>query len=125
MSVSASAKTPAGTWTGEVSHDGEVDVYTATFEPDGSLSVTTSKSTGTGTWTATGDQSFDFYVREDFNPDFTQISPTGQRASYIKIDFSAEHDGEKFTGAGKAVIHADDDSVIYATEASTEGRRVS
>ncbi|MET7457900.1 dehydrogenase [Streptomyces sp. NPDC005574] len=123
--MSVSAKSPVGQWTGEVAHDGEVDVYTATFEPDGSLSVTTSKSTGTGSWAATGDQSFDFSVREDFNPDFTQISPTGKRAAYIRIEFSAEHDGEKFTGAGKAIIYAADDSLIYATEARTEGRRLS
>ncbi|KAB1141435.1 dehydrogenase [Streptomyces luteolifulvus] len=102
-----------------------MDAYTATFEPDGSLTVTTSKSTGKGTWTATGDTSFDFSVREDFNPDYTQISPTGKRAAYIQIDFSAQHDGEKFTGAGKAVIYAADDSLIYATDAGTEGRRVS
>ncbi|WP_240117040.1 MULTISPECIES: dehydrogenase [unclassified Streptomyces] len=117
--------TPVGRWTGTVTHDGEVDDYTVTFEPDGSLTVVTKKSTGTGSWTVTGDDSLEFSLREDFNVDITQISPNGHHAAYIQIDISAQRDGETIAGEGKAVVHGPDDVVIYATDAQTEARRVS
>ncbi|MEV7996809.1 dehydrogenase [Streptomyces sp. NPDC086077] len=117
--------TPVGRWTGTVTHDGEVDDYTVTFEPDGSLSVTTKKSTGTGSWTVTSDTELEFSLREDFNLDVTQISPNGHHAAYIQIDISARRDGDTLTGEGKAVVHGPDDAVIYGTDATTEARRVS
>lgn len=124
--MSVSAPTPTGQWTGTVTHDGETDDYTVTFHPDGSLDVTTEKSTGAGSWTPTGDETFEFYIREDFNPDHTQISPNGHRAAYIKIDIAARREGgSAFTGTGKAVVHSAEDVVIYATDAATEARRVS
>ncbi|MCH0562250.1 dehydrogenase [Streptomyces sp. MUM 136J] len=102
-----------------------MDDYTVTFEPDGSLTVVTKKSTGTGSWTVTGDDSLEFSLREDFNVDITQISPNGHHAAYIQIDISAQRDGETIAGEGKAVVHGPDDVVIYATDAQTEARRVS
>lgn len=116
--------TPVGRWTGTVSHDGEVDDYTVTFQPDGSLSVTTQKSTGYGSWTVTGDDVLEFSLREDFNVEVTQISPNGHHAAYIQIDIAARSDGETFSGEGKAVVHGPDDVVIYATDARTEARRL-
>ncbi|MHC0432258.1 dehydrogenase [Streptomyces sp. O3] len=117
--------TPVGRWTGTVTHDGEVDDYTVAFEPDGSLSVTTRKSTGAGSWTVLSDTELQFSLREDFNLDVTQISPTGHRAAYIQIDIAARRDGDMLTGEGKAVVYGVDDGVIYATGATTEARRVS
>ncbi|ALC28501.1 MULTISPECIES: hypothetical protein [Streptomyces] len=123
--MSDSPRTPAGQWTGTVTHDGEVDDYTVTFQEDGSLVVVTQKSTGTGSWSVTGDGAFTFFLREEFNTDVTQISPTGFRAAYIKIDIEARLEGDaKFTGRGKAVVHGPDDTVIYATDAETDARRV-
>ena len=92
---------------------------------DGSLSVTTKKSTGTGSWAVAGDTELRFSLREDFNLDFTQISPTGHRAAYIRIDFTARHHGDTITGEGRAVVHGTDDSVIYGTDATTDVRRLS
>lgn len=116
--------TPVGRWTGTVTHDGEVDDYTVTFAPDGSLSVTTEKSTGTGTWSVTGEAELEFSLRENFNVDVAQISPNGHRAAYIQIDFTARPDGDTLTGEGRAVVHGPDDSVIYGTDATTEVRRL-
>ncbi|RBL85002.1 dehydrogenase [Streptomyces cavourensis] len=102
-----------------------MDDYTVTFQEDGSLVVVTQKSTGTGSWSVTGDGAFTFFLREEFNTDVTQISPTGFRAAYIKIDIEARLEGDaKFTGRGKAVVHGTDDTVIYATDAETDARRV-
>ncbi|MET9104499.1 dehydrogenase [Streptomyces antibioticus] len=116
---------PVGRWAGTVTHDGEVDEYTVTFAEDGSLVVVTQKSTGAGSWTRAGDEAFTFFLREDFNTDVTQISPTGFRAAYIKIDIEARLEGDgKFTGTGKAVVHGPDDTVIYATDAETDAHRV-
>ncbi|MEU6942809.1 hypothetical protein ABZ943_40340, partial [Streptomyces rubiginosohelvolus] len=67
--MSESPRTPAGQWTGTVTHDGEVDDYTVTFQEDGSLVVVTQKSTGTGSWSVTGDGAFTFFLREEFNTD--------------------------------------------------------
>ncbi|MEU9773221.1 dehydrogenase [Streptomyces sp. NPDC047968] len=123
--MSVSPSTPAGQWAGTVTHDGEVDDYTVTFQEDGSLVVVTKKSTGAGSWAATGDDTFTFFLREDFNTDVTQISPTGFRAAYIKIDFEARLEGDgTFTGKGKAVVHDTHDKVIYATDARTDAHRV-
>lgn len=116
--------TPVGRWTGTVTHDGEVDEYTVAFAPDGTLAVTTKKSAGTGSWTLTGDTELRFSLREDFNVDYSQISPNGHRAAYIQIDFTARPDGDKLAGEGKAVVHGPDDSVIYGTDATTEVRRL-
>lgn len=44
--MSVSPSTLAGQWAGTVTHDGEVDDYTVTFQEDGSLVVVTQKSTG-------------------------------------------------------------------------------
>ncbi|MET9778908.1 dehydrogenase [Streptomyces sp. NPDC006367] len=120
-----SAWTPVGRWTGTVTHDDEVDEYTVAFAADGSLSVTTRKSTGYGTWTSVGEEALEFSLREDFNLDVTQISPNGHHAAYIQIDITARLFGDTLTGEGKAVVHSPDDAVIYATGARTEARRVS
>ncbi|THA54716.1 dehydrogenase [Streptomyces sp. A1136] len=102
-----------------------MDEYTVVFAEDGSLSVVTQKSTGSGSWSATGDGDFAFTIREDFNVDVTQISPNGHHAAYIQIDITARLDGDTFTGTGKAVVHGPDDAVIYGTDAETTASRVS
>ncbi|MBK3583124.1 dehydrogenase [Streptomyces microflavus] len=123
--MSVSPRTPAGQWAGTVTHDGEVDDYTVTFQDDGSLVVVTQKSTGAGSWSQTDADTFAFFLREDFNTDVTQISPTGFQAAYIKIDIEARLEGDgKFTGKGKAVVHGTDDTVIYSTDAETDAHRV-
>lgn len=123
MSVSAGA--PVGKWEGTVTHDGEVDGYTVIFEDDGSLVVTTHKSGGTGTWTVTGSDTFEFTIRETFNPEVGQISPNGFHAAYLEITFAAQRSGGTFSGVGKAVVHGPDDAVIYSTDASTSAIRLS
>lgn len=120
-----SAGSLVGKWEGKVSHDGEVDDYTVTFDGDGSLSISTQKSGGSGTWSVTGDETFEFTMRETFNPDVGQISPNGHHAAYIQIDISAQRSGDSFSGSGKAVVHGPDGAVIYATDAETTARLVS
>lgn len=123
--MSISAARLSGKWEGTVSHDGEVDDYAVVFEGDGSLSVFTKKSGGSGTWTATDESTLEFSFREVFNQDVGQISPNGHHAAYIQIDITAELTGATFTGAGKAVVHGPDGVVIYATDAQTTARLVS
>ncbi|AEN14102.1 MULTISPECIES: hypothetical protein [unclassified Streptomyces] len=123
--MSISAARLSGKWEGTVSHDGETDDYAVVFEEDGSLSVVTKKSGGSGTWTATDENTLEFSFREVFNPDVGQISPNGHHAAYIQIDITAELTGDTFTGAGRAVVHGPDGVVIYATDAQTTARLVS
>lgn len=112
-------QTPVGRWSGTVSHDNETDEYTVVFSPNGTLSLTTAKSTGEGTWSVTGDGKFQFTVREIFNQDVGQHSPNGKRAAYIEIKIHAEQAGSAYTGSGTAQVHGPDGTVIYATTAQT------
>lgn len=116
-------QTLVGQWTGTVTHDGEVDEYTVTFNENGSLELSTRKSSGQGSWSATGQDTFSFTFREIFNADAGQHSPNGHAAAYIQIDIDAQHTGSTYTGTGKAEVHGPDDAVIYSTVADTTARR--
>ncbi len=113
-----------GSWSGTVSHDGEVDEYTIAFAEDGSLTLTTKKSTGQGTWSATGEGTFRYTVREQFNLDVGQQSPNGKAAAYLQIDIEARRSGDTFAGTGTAEVHGPDGSVIYSTTAETTARQL-
>jgi hypothetical protein len=115
---------PVGLWSGTVSHDGEVDEYTITFAENGSLTLTTKKSTGEGTWSSTGEGTFRYTVRETFNHDVGQRSPNGKSAAYLQIDIEAKRNGASFAGVGTAEVHGPDGSIIYATTAETAARQV-
>lgn len=116
--------TLVGSWSGTVTHDGEVDEYTVTFAEDGSLKLRTTKSTGSGEWSSTGQGSFRFTFREVFNPDVGQHSPNGKRAAYIQIDIAAQRFGSTYTGSGTAEVYGTDGSVIYSTLADTQARQL-
>lgn len=123
--MAESAESPKGAWTGSVTYDGQVDDYTATFDENGSLSMTTKRSTGSGTWSPTGSDTFRFTVKEYFNHDVTQISPTGKHVEYIQIDFDARRTGPTYSGSGTAVVYGTDGSVVYSTKAETTARQES
>ncbi|MTE20999.1 dehydrogenase [Streptomyces sp. TRM43335] len=119
--MSASSSGPVGSWTGTVSYDKQVDAYTANFADDGSVSMDTEKSSGSGNWTATESDAFHFTVREVFKGQ--QISPTGKTVAYIQIEVDARLSGSEFSGSGKATVYGTDGSVVYSTVAETTARR--
>jgi predicted ester cyclase len=107
---------PLGYWTGTVTHDGQIDHYTVDFAEDGKLVMNTPVSSGQGTWTSTGPDTFDFEVREVFD------KAAKMPASYIDIVISATLSGEEYSGSGSASIHAEDGSMIYKTAAETSAQ---
>lgn len=118
-----SSVAPVGQWSGTVTHDGEVDEYTVTFSENGSLELTTRKSSGQGSWSATGEDTFSFTFKEVFNVDAGQHSPNGKAAAYIQIDIDARRSGSTYSGSGTAEVHGPDGAVIYSTVASTTARQ--
>jgi hypothetical protein len=120
QSLSAFPNEPVGAWTGSVSYDGLVDAYTATFVEDGTLSLDTKKSTGTGSWSRTGPDAFHFVVKEVFKGE--QISPTGKTVAYIQVEFDAQLSESGYSGTGKATVYGTDGSVVYSTVAETSAR---
>ncbi|MFD1659482.1 dehydrogenase [Streptomyces caeni] len=119
--MSAFPDGPVGTWTGSVFYDGLVDDYTAIFVEDGSLSLDTKKSIGTGSWSTTGPDAFHMTVKEVFKGE--QISPTGKSVAYIQIEFDARLSESGYSGTGKATVYGTDGSVVYSTAAETSARR--
>jgi len=88
--MSTSQTSPVGRWSGKVTYEGKVDEFTVDFANNGTLSLTTHRSTGQGRWTANGEGTFTFTVKEEF-----QMLPNGQRppgvlpgAAYVQIDIT-------------------------------------
>jgi hypothetical protein len=116
---------PLGRWTGEVAYGGTVDEYGVLFEADGTLTMTTAESTGAGTWSPTGPDSFSFDVKEEFvmNEDGSPPDKVLPGAAYIRIAIDAQHDGTAYSGAGTARVFAADDSILHSTPVKTTARR--
>jgi len=116
--MSDNAGSPVGSWTGTVTHDGEVDEYTVDFAADGTLEMVTAVSKGVGGWKSIGPDTFSFECKEIFNED------AGMPPAYIQIELEAKLTDVGFTGFGKATIYSDlDDRLIYYTNADTVARR--
>ena len=56
--MTANGNGPVGEWSGEVVYQGKTDAYTVTFAADGGVVLTTTESSGSGHWSATGDDTF-------------------------------------------------------------------
>lgn len=124
--MSAVISAPVGRWSGSVTYANKVDEYTVAFDENGFAQLTTPDSTGHGKWSATGADTFEFTIREEFTRDANgattkQLLPG---AAYIEIDITARRDGTTFAGAGTARVCATDGTVIHSTAARTTARQV-
>jgi hypothetical protein len=124
--MSTSENTPVGRWSGKVTYEGKVDEFSVDFADNGTLSLTTHRSTGEGRWTANGEGTFTFAVKEKF-----QMLPNGERppgvlpgAAYVQIEITARRTGSTFTGSGTAQIRGADESLIHSTQAEMTAQRV-
>jgi len=124
MPAPAGMPAPVGRWAGEVAYGGKVDEYTVLFAEDGSMSLDTADSTGTGTWFATSADSFSFEVKEVFRLDESGAPPAKvlPGAAYIKIMIDARRDGGSFTGTGTAEIYTVDGRLVHSTAVETSAR---
>jgi hypothetical protein len=116
---------PTGRWTGKAVHDGQVDPFTMDFDEGGTVALDSDDSTGAGTWTATGAETFSFLIKEEFKRDESGALPAKvlPGASYIMIDVDARRDGTGFAGSGNALIHAVDGTVVHSTEVTITARQ--
>jgi hypothetical protein len=119
-------QTPVGRWTGEVAYDGKVDEYTVSFAEDGSVSLETAESDGSGTWSSTEASSFSYEVTEVFKVDEFGAMPEKvlPGAAYIKITIDARKDGATFSGTGKAEIFTMDGQMVHSTAVTTSASLV-
>jgi hypothetical protein len=122
MTVSMSS--PVGCWSGEVTYGDKVDEYTVVFSDDGSLTLDTADSAGSGTWAAAAEGSFSFEVKEVFKLDEAGTPPAKvlPGAAYIKIMIDARRDGGSFSGTGTAEIYTADDQMVASTPVDTSAR---
>jgi hypothetical protein len=112
---------PVGRWSGTVTYEGKVDEYTVAFNESGSVSLSTPESTGRGSWSATGQDTFDFTVKEVFNTDESGAAPDKvlPGAAYVEIHIAARRSGATFAGSGTAQVRGADGSVLHSTTAET------
>jgi hypothetical protein len=118
---------PVGRWSGRVVYEGKVDEYTVTFDENGDVSLATADSTGSGSWSATGGDTFSFSVKEVFIMDESGAAPAKvlPGAAYVQIDIDAQRAGSTFTGAGVAQVCGADGSLIHSITAQTSAERLS
>jgi hypothetical protein len=125
--MTQSIDVPVGQWSGKVVYEGKTDEYTVTFDENGDVSLVTADSTGSGSWSATGQDTFSFMVKEVFTKDDSGAAPAKvlPGAAYVQINIDARHTGSAFTGEGIAEVRGADGSVIHSTKAETSAERTS
>lgn len=116
---------PTGRWTGEVAYEGQVDAFTIGFADNGTVSLDTAESTGAGTWSATGADTFTFSLKEVFKLDESGALPAKvlPGAAYIIIEVNAQREGTEFTGWGTARIYAADGALVHSTGVKVTAHR--
>jgi predicted ester cyclase len=117
---------PVGLWSGTVTYEGKQDEYTIGFNENGAVEMGTGESTGIGSWSVTGDETFRYSVRETFTPGANGEPPTKviPGAAYVQIDITARRDGGTFTGSGTAEIRTRDGRLIHSSALQTLARQV-
>ncbi|MFF4838302.1 dehydrogenase [Streptomyces sp. NPDC001315] len=108
---------PLGVWTGTVSHDDQADAFTISFTADRVVTSTTKVSSGRGVWSP-ADDGFRYTLREEF-------APGAGLPGYVEISIDARRSGEKYTGTGRATVHALDGTEIHSTSATVDGSMLS
>jgi hypothetical protein len=110
-----------GQWSGSVTYEGKVDEYTVVFDEDGTATLSTTESTGEGTWSATGPDTFTYTIKEYFKRDESGAVPDKviPGAAYVEINIEARRSGATFAGSGTAYVRTADGQVIHSTAAET------
>ncbi|MFB7941262.1 hypothetical protein [Streptomyces sp. NPDC056049] len=116
------ADTPVGTWREEFSVEGEAKSGTLHFSRTGRAFILTGPAnggSGSGTWTATGENTFSYRIAERI----VDVA-TGIYVGWVDIDHQAVQQGDSFTSTGVSRIYDADDALVLSVEMKAEGTRV-
>ncbi|MDV6263938.1 FAD-binding oxidoreductase [Rhodococcoides yunnanense] len=117
-SSDAKVAEPVGVWVGQVHHDDQSNSYIISFARDGTISLRTDVTVGTGTWTADTPGRYTYELTETFTP------ASGHRGE-IRALVKVAQDGDDHRGFGTAAIYTPDGALVHSTTAESKGHRVS
>ncbi len=110
---------PVGHWAGTVSYGPKIQEFTVEFADDGGLTLSTTETTGHGTWFVTGDNTFDFVIRETLNQGDSGRSGdtvvTG--IDHLVVTISAQVTDSYFEGSGTAEVFDAAGTIIFSVPA--------
>jgi hypothetical protein len=118
--------TPVGQWSGTVSYGPKVEAFTVSLDDDGVAVLTTDATSGQGTWSVTGPDTFEFTVKEFLNQgdsgELAERQVTG--IDHLIISIAATQSGATFEGTGTADVHGSDGSLIFSIAAQISAQQV-
>ncbi|MFE3718117.1 FAD-binding oxidoreductase [Streptomyces cyaneofuscatus] len=117
-SAADEVQTPVGVWTGRIHHDDQpVPPFTISFEPDGTATLRTPLSVGTGAWSAGNAGRFSYEVTEIF-------TPAADRPGRVQTHVEAHFEGTRYRGTGTAKVFTPDGVLVRTTSAEFTGDRL-
>jgi hypothetical protein len=115
--------TLAGEWAGTVIYGPKVQEFTVVFAEDGTVALTTTETTGHGTWSATGSDTFEIALNEKLNHGDSGVSGdtvvTG--IDHLVVRLEARVDGGSFEGGGSAEVYDAEGNMIFNIAAQISG----
>jgi hypothetical protein len=110
---------PVGRWTGTVIYGPKVEEFTVVFEDGGVATLSTSATSGQGDWSSTGEETFDFTIKERLHTGDSGVSGTTvvTGIDHLVISISARLSGPSFDGAGTARVYDAAGAEIFAIAA--------
>jgi hypothetical protein len=124
--MSEIACAPVGRWAGTVTYGPKVEEFTVAFAEDGTLTESTSATTGRGNWVGTGENTFDFSIEETLNTGDSGVSGdtvvTG--IDHLVITISAGLSGSSFDGTGVARVYDAAGTEIFAIAARMNAKQL-
>lgn len=116
---------PVGSWTGTVTYGPKVEEFTVVFEDGGVATLSTSATSGEGNWSPTGENEFDFTIKERLNAGDSGVSGTTvvTGIDHLVISISARLSGPSFDGAGTARVYDAAGAEIFAIAAHMNARQ--
>lgn len=124
--MSQIAGSPVGQWTGTVTYGPKVEEFTVSFEDNGEAELATEATRGRGSWLVTGEDTFDFSIREKLNQGDSGTSGdnvvTG--IDHLVISISARLAGPAFDGTGMARVYDAAGTEIFAIAATINAQQL-
>lgn len=111
---------PVGTWSGTVYRTGATESNELSFAPDGRVCLRTEGGgRGSGTWSATGANSFTWQVDEQL------YDTAGTYFGHVLIDQAAKQNRSSFRSSGVSQVYDADDNYLGPTDARVVATRTS
>lgn len=120
QALAAAPPTPVGVWEATVTRPDQTHSARFTFTASGRACLDLEGiRVGTGTWTATGRQTFRYQLREMF------VEDDGTVVGYVDINQAARQTGARYTSSGESLIYAPDGTYTGSVTSDVTARRTS